>query len=183
MLRVAGFKNKAPQFNFIRRENVILSIDVDKTNEMELQDAVNNAIKHLEPFGASLIEYTSSADTSSIPGHYVLYWELCIGATPIPPWVFEDCCVAVEESLNNVYREGRAFDKSIGPLEIKIVETGTFDMLMDYALSRGASMGQYKTPVCVKLRPMVELLNSKAVSNYFSPKCPKWFPEWATLQS
>ncbi|RWR84399.1 GH3 auxin-responsive promoter [Cinnamomum micranthum f. kanehirae] len=104
VLRVAGFKNKAPQFNFIRRENVILSIDVDKTNEMELQDAVNNAIKHLEHFGASLIEYTSNADTSSIPGHYVLYWELCIGATPIPPWVFEDCCV-------DVYREGRAFDK------------------------------------------------------------------------
>ncbi|XXG71248.1 hypothetical protein AAC387_Pa07g0546 [Persea americana] len=69
VLRVAGFKNKAPQFYFVRRKNVILSIDADKTNEVELQNAVNNAIKHLEPFGASLIGYTSYADASSIPGH------------------------------------------------------------------------------------------------------------------
>ncbi|XP_049387873.1 indole-3-acetic acid-amido synthetase GH3.6-like, partial [Solanum stenotomum] len=32
VLRVSGYKNNAPQFNFIRRENVILSIDFDKTN-------------------------------------------------------------------------------------------------------------------------------------------------------
>ncbi|KAJ8629025.1 hypothetical protein MRB53_022348 [Persea americana] len=173
VLRVAGFKNKAPQFYFVRRKNVILSIDADKTNEVELQNAVNNAIKHLEPFGASLIGYTSYADTSSIPGHYVLYWEICVYATPIPSLVFEACCLAVEESLNSVYHYCRFSDESIAPLEIKIVETGTFDKLMDYALSLGTSMSQYKTPLCVKLTPMVELLNSSVLSNYFSPKCPK----------
>lgn len=176
MLRVAGFKNKAPQFNFICRKNVVLSIDSDKTDEVELQNAVKNAVNHLEPFDISLIEYTSYADTSSIPGHYVLYWELRLGATAIPPSVFEDCCLAVEESLNSVYRQGRVSDKSIAPLEIKIVETGTFDKLMDYAISRGASINQYKTPRCVKFTPIVELLNSRVLTNYFSPKCPKWSP-------
>ncbi|XXG59382.1 hypothetical protein AAC387_Pa04g1480 [Persea americana] len=176
VLRVAGYKNKAPQFNFICRKNVVLSIDSDKTDEVELQNAVKNAVNHLEPFDISLIEYTSYADTSSIPGHYVLYWELRLGATAIPPSVFEDCCLAVEESLNTVYRQGRVSDKSIGPLEIKIVETGTFDKLMDYAISRGASINQYKTPRCVKFTPIVELLNSRVLSNYFSPKCPKWSP-------
>ncbi|RWR90963.1 GH3 auxin-responsive promoter [Cinnamomum micranthum f. kanehirae] len=176
VLRVAGFKNKAPQFNFICRKNVVLSIDSDKTDEVELQNAVKNAVNHLEPFDISLIEYTSYADTSSIPGHYVLYWELRLGATAIPPSVFEDCCLAVEESLNSVYRQGRVSDKSIAPLEIKIVETGTFDKLMDYAISRGASINQYKTPRCVKFTPIVELLNSRVLTNYFSPKCPKWSP-------
>ncbi|CAK8575516.1 unnamed protein product [Lathyrus sativus] len=33
ILRVAGFKNKAPQFNFICRKNVVLSIDSEKTDE------------------------------------------------------------------------------------------------------------------------------------------------------
>ncbi|KAL5972873.1 hypothetical protein ACLOJK_039679 [Asimina triloba] len=175
VLRVAGFKNKAPHFYFICRKNVVLSIDSDKTDEVELQNAVKNAVNHLEPFDASLAEYTSYADTSTIPGHYVLYWELRqLGATPIPPSVFEDCCLAIEESLNSVYRQGRASDKSIGPLEIKIVEVGTFDKLMDYALSRGASINQYKTPRCVKFAPIVELLNSRVLSNYLSPKCPKW---------
>ncbi|PON67629.1 GH3-like hormone conjugating enzyme [Trema orientale] len=177
VLRVDGFKNKAPQFNFICRKNVVLSIDSDKTDEVELQNAVKNAVHHLVPFDANVSEYTSYADTTTIPGHYVLYWELSLkGSTPIPPSVFEDCCLTIEESLNSVYRQGRVSDKSIGPLEIKIVEPGTFDKLMDYAISLGASINQYKTPRCVKFAPIVELLNSRVVSKYFSPKCPKWVP-------
>ncbi|CAF2072245.1 hypothetical protein HID58_041950 [Brassica napus] len=177
LLKVTGFKNKAPQFSFICRKNVVLSIDSDKTDEVELQNAVKNAVTHLVPFDASVSEYTSYADTSSIPGHYVLFWELCLdGNTPIPPSVFEDCCLALEESLNTVYRQGRVSDKSIGPLEIKIVEAGTFDKLMDYAICLGASINQYKTPRCVKFAPIIELLNSRVVDSYFSPKCPKWVP-------
>ncbi|KAL2496125.1 Indole-3-acetic acid-amido synthetase GH3.6 [Forsythia ovata] len=177
VLRVAGFKNSAPQFNFICRKNVVLSIDSDKTDEVELQNAVKNAVSHLMPFDAQLNEYTSCADTTTIPGHYVLYWELSLnGSTPIPPSVFEDCCLTIEESLNSVYRQGRVSDKSIGPLEIKIVEAGTFDKLMDYAISLGASINQYKTPRCVKFAPIIELLNFRVVSCYFSPKCPKWTP-------
>nr|AGH61310.1 indole-3-acetic acid amido synthetase [Morus alba var. multicaulis] len=177
VLRVAGFKNKAPQFSFICRKNVVLSIDADKTDEVELQNAVKNAVNHLVPFDANVSEYTSYANTTTIPGHYVLYWEMSLkGSTPIPPSVFEDCCLTIEESLNSVYRQGRVSDKSIGPLEIKIVEAGTFDKLMDYAISRGASINQYKTPRCVKFAPIVELLNSRVEAEYFSPKCPKWVP-------
>lgn len=183
VLRVAGFKNKAPQFNFICRKNVVLSIDADKTDEVELQNAVKNAVNHLMPFDATLTDYTSYADLTSIPGHYVLFWEITVnGSTQVPPSVFEDCCLAIEESLNSVYRQGRVSDKSIGPLEIKIVEMGTFDKLMDYAISLGASINQYKTPRCVKFAPIVELLNSRVVSRYFSPKSPKWIPgrkEWS----
>ncbi|KAJ0715585.1 putative GH3 family protein [Helianthus annuus] len=120
LLRVVGFKNKAPQFSFICRKNVALSIDSDKTDEVELHQAIEKASGHLVPFDATLIEYTSFADTTTIPG--------------------------------------------------------TFDKLMDYAISLGASINQYKTPRCVKFAPIIELLNSLVVSNYFSPKCPKWFP-------
>ncbi|KAK7401884.1 hypothetical protein VNO78_13721 [Psophocarpus tetragonolobus] len=177
ILRVSGFKNKAPQFSFVCRKNVALSIDSDKTDEVELQNAMKNAVTHLVPFDAHVSEYTSYADTTTIPGHYVLYWELCLkGSTPIPPCVYEDCCLTIEESLNSVYRQGRVSDKSIGPLEIKIVEQGTFDKLMDYAISLGASINQYKAPRCVKFAPIVELLNSRVTANYFSPKCPKWVP-------
>jgi len=60
--------------------------------------------------------------------------------------VFEDCCLAVEEALNSVYRQGRATDRSIGPLEIRVVPDGTFDKLMDYPRPCGASINQYKAP-------------------------------------
>jgi len=184
VLRVTGFHNAAPQFHFVCRQNVVLSIDSDKTDEVELHSAVENSVKHLEAFDAQLIEYTSYADTGTIPGHYVLYWELRFNtkAIEVPSSVFEDCCLTAEESLNSVYRQGRASDKSIGPLEIRVVEEGTFDELMDYALSRGASINQYKAPRCVKFTPIVELLNSRVVHSYFSTQPPQWAPgcrEWA----
>ncbi|XP_073281627.1 probable indole-3-acetic acid-amido synthetase GH3.1, partial [Primulina huaijiensis] len=76
ILRVTGFHNSAPQFHFVRRKNVLLSIDSDKTDEAELQAAVAKASQLLREFNTSVVEYTSYADTNSIPGHYVIYWEL-----------------------------------------------------------------------------------------------------------
>ncbi|KAK6918925.1 GH3 family, partial [Dillenia turbinata] len=39
---------------------------------------------------------------------------------------FLKCCLTMDDSLNSVYHQGRVSD-SIGPLEIKIEEGGTFD--------------------------------------------------------
>ncbi|MCL7036226.1 hypothetical protein MKW94_024095 [Papaver nudicaule] len=176
VLRVDGFKNNAPQFSFIRRNNEVLSIDLDKTNEVELQNAVTNAANHLlNKLNVSLVEYTSFSDTSTDPGHYVLYWELqhinSNASATLP--VFEECCLIMEQSLGAKYRDLRANKSLIGPLEIKIVETGTFLALMDYARNNGSSFGQYKTPRSLKSGPMLELLNTKVLWNCFSQTSPR----------
>lgn len=179
VLRVTGFHNSAPQFHFVRRKNVLLSIDSDKTDEAELQKAVENASELLREFNASVVEYTSFADTRTIPGHYVIYWELLVKETEDLPSAdtLGKCCLAMEESLNSVYRQGRVADGSIGPLEIRVVKNGTFEELMDYAISRGASINQYKVPRCVSFAPIMELLDSRVVSAHFSPALPHWTPE------
>ncbi|CAA0806789.1 Probable indole-3-acetic acid-amido synthetase GH3.1 [Striga hermonthica] len=179
ILRVTGFHNSAPQFRFVRRKNVLLSIDSDKTDEAELQSAVESASKLLGEFDTAVAEYTSYADTSTIPGHYVVYWEL-LAKDPINSpsrEVLDRCCLAMEESLNSVYRQCRVADSSIGPLEIRVVRSGTFEELMDYAISRGASINQYKAPRCVSYTPFKELLDSRVVSAHFSPSLPHWTPE------
>ncbi|KAI3834639.1 hypothetical protein MKX03_005979 [Papaver bracteatum] len=176
VLRVSGFKNNAPQFNFMRRRDVVLSIDMDKTNETELQNAVKKAADHLMiSSNVSLVEYTSFADTTTNPGHYVLYWELQgnNNNAVIPHTVFEECCLIMEESLGYEYRNMRANKKLIGPLEIKIVETGTFGKLMDHAINQGSSVTQYKTPRCMKPGPKFDLLNSMVLSSSFSPRYPQ----------
>ncbi|XP_022943254.1 probable indole-3-acetic acid-amido synthetase GH3.1 [Cucurbita moschata] len=179
ILRVTGFHNAAPQFHFVRRKNVVLSIDSDKTDEAELQKAVENASKLLKEVKTSVVEYTSYADTTTIPGHYVIYWELMVKETE-GKWpskeTMEQCCLAMEESLNSVYRQGRVADNSIGALEIRVVKSGTFEELMDYAISRGASINQYKVPRCVNFTPIMELLDSRVVSAHFSPALPRWTP-------
>ncbi|XP_072958253.1 probable indole-3-acetic acid-amido synthetase GH3.2 [Typha angustifolia] len=178
ILRVTGFHNAAPQFRFVRRKNVILSIESDKTDEAELQGAVERASALLRPYGATVVEYTSQADATKIPGHYVIYWELLLkeeGKWPEKK-VLNDCCLEMEEAMNTVYRQSRAADGSIGPLEIRVVKRGTFEELMDYAISRGASINQYKVPRCVTFPPIIELLDSRVISAHFSPACPKWSP-------
>ncbi|KAJ0097267.1 hypothetical protein Patl1_28590 [Pistacia atlantica] len=179
ILKVTGFYNSAPQFRFIRRKNVLLSIDSDKTDEAELQNAIDNASLLLKEFNTSVVEYTSFADTTTIPGHYVIYWELLVKDPANSPSheVLNKCCVAMEEKLNSVYRQGRVADHSIGPLETRIVKNGTFEELMDYAISRGASINQYKVPRCVSFTPIMELLDSRVVSVHFSPSEPHWTPE------
>lgn len=179
ILRVTGFYNKAPQFRFVRRKNVLLSIDSDKTDEAELQKGIENASLLLREFNTSVVEYTSYADTKRIPGHYVIYWELLVKDPANSPTeeVLNQCCLAMEESLNSVYRQGRVADNSIGPLEIRVVKNGTFEELMDYAISRGASINQYKVPRCVSFTPIMELLDSRVVSKHFSPSLPHWTPE------
>lgn len=179
ILRVTGFHNSAPQFHFVRRKNVLLSIDSDKTDEAELQTAVDNASKLLNEFNTSVVEYTSYADTKTIPGHYVIYWELLVKDSANFPRddVLEGCCLAMEESMNSVYRQGRVECNSIGALEIRVVKNGTFEELMDYAISRGASINQYKVPRCVNFTPIMELLDSRVVSSHFSQSLPHWTPE------
>ncbi|CAA0370236.1 unnamed protein product [Arabidopsis thaliana] len=179
ILQVTGFYNSAPQFKFVRRKNVLLSIESDKTDEAELQSAIENASLLLGEQGTRVIEYTSYAETKTIPGHYVIYWELLVKDQTNPPndEVMARCCLEMEESLNSVYRQSRVADKSIGPLEIRVVKNGTFEELMDYAISRGASINQYKVPRCVSFTPIMELLDSRVVSTHFSPALPHWSPE------
>ena len=187
VLRVTGFHNKAPQFQFVCRKNVVLSIDSDKTDEETLMKAIKVVTtKHLAEAKWRLVEYTSYADLNSIPGHYVLFWELSkvdkeeninganVMDTHEMSSLLEDCCLAIEDCLDSVYRQGRVSDKSIGPLELRIVATGTFDALMDYCLANGSSISQYKTPRCVKHPPIVELLNSHVTHRFFTPKLPFW---------
>ncbi|XP_047313629.1 probable indole-3-acetic acid-amido synthetase GH3.1 [Impatiens glandulifera] len=179
ILRVTGFHNSAPQFKFIRRKDVLLSIDSDKTNEAELQTAIENASELLFEFNTTVVEYTSHTDTKTIPGHYVIYWELMVKDPFDPPSeeLLDRCCLAMEESMNSVYRQGRVADHSIGPLEIRVVKNGTFEELMDYAISRGASINQYKVPRCVTFPPIMELLGSRVISTHFSTGLPYWSPE------
>ncbi|KAA0054393.1 indole-3-acetic acid-amido synthetase GH3.6-like [Cucumis melo var. makuwa] len=61
----------------ICRKKVVLSIDnYDKVNQVELQNAITEASKNLMPYGDFIREYTSYSHIHTIPGNYVIYWEL-----------------------------------------------------------------------------------------------------------
>ncbi|XVF18810.1 hypothetical protein REPUB_Repub11eG0055300 [Reevesia pubescens] len=175
ILMATGFHNNTPQFQFVGRQNVILSIDTDKTSESDLLKAVTEAKTLLDPVGFFLTGYTSYGDTTSIPGHYVLFWELKVkegnNIKELDPKIMVECCTRMEESLDFTYRMYRK-DNVIAPLEIRVVKQGSFDALMDYSVSQGASMSQYKSPSCIKSKDAVKILDSKVIGKFFSPKAP-----------
>ncbi|MBA0759448.1 hypothetical protein Gotri_022334 [Gossypium trilobum] len=175
VLKVTGFHNNTPQFQFVGSQNVILSIDTDKTSEADLVNAVREAKTLLDPLGFILTGFTSYADTCSIPGHYVLFWELKAkqgnDSIELDPKIMEECCYRMEEALYYIYRSCRKRN-AIAALEIRVVKQGSFDTLMDYYVSRGVSTSQYKTPSCIKSKEAINILESKVIRKFFSPKIP-----------
>ncbi|XP_066354327.1 indole-3-acetic acid-amido synthetase GH3.8-like, partial [Miscanthus floridulus] len=186
VLRVTGFHNAALELRFVRRRNVQLSVDVERTDEAELQRAVGRASSTLlVPRGAGVLDYTARTCAETVPGHYVVYWELLLSsssataaaAAETTTGVVDDgdvlglCCLEMEEALILVPLEIRVVRPgSIGPLEIRVVRPGTFEEVSDYAVvSRGASVGQYKVPPCVTVPAVVQLLDSRVVSRHFIP--------------
>ncbi|CAN6477806.1 unnamed protein product [Victoria cruziana] len=180
ILRVVKFYNKAPEFQIVGRRNVCLSIDMDKTEETDVQKAIAAAeLTHLVPHNIKVLDYTCYSDVKKLPGHYIIYFELS-PTNHIESYLLSQaidrCCFTIEESLSSVYRSLRAYYKRIDPLEIKLVKSGTFHELMEHAVSRGASAAQYKPPKCVKSAWILEKLEAKVVSAHFSPSAPSWSP-------
>ncbi|KAF2606179.1 hypothetical protein F2Q68_00043371 [Brassica cretica] len=65
MVKVTGFYNKAPQFRFLGRENALLSIDTDRTNEEYLFKAINRAkLWRFHSTDVVLVDHGVGEDTS-----------------------------------------------------------------------------------------------------------------------
>ncbi|CAI9118056.1 OLC1v1019569C1 [Oldenlandia corymbosa var. corymbosa] len=173
ILMVTAFHKNAPQFRFVRRKNVVLSLLSDKTTEEDLIKATSKAINSiLEPHGFFLTDYTSYADSGSF--HYVLFWELQNhGELGVQDNGFVEmmkgCCNVVDQSLDDTYRYYRIHN-TIGPLEIKVVKQGTFDALMDFTLSRrkSTSPSQYKPVKCITSEDAIQMMNSMVMATFFS---------------
>ncbi|CAA7048196.1 unnamed protein product [Microthlaspi erraticum] len=176
ILQVTGFYNAAPQFRFVSRKNIVLSIQMEATTEEDVVMALNHARLVLESSGLVLMGFTCYSNVSSVPGHYVLYWELKTktpnGIVKLDNKVMVECCRVVEESFNVIYKKFRSKSDSIGALEIRVVQQGTFDSLMEYFVSNGASPSQYKTPLSVNSPEVLAILEEKCVARFFSDKIP-----------
>ncbi|XP_019098874.1 PREDICTED: 4-substituted benzoates-glutamate ligase GH3.12-like [Camelina sativa] len=176
VLQVSGFYNNAPQFRFVRRNDVALSVDIETTTEEELLKAVANARMVLDSSDLMLTNFTWYADISTIPGHYVGYWELKAKnkntILDLDKKLMAECCYVLEETFGSIYRAYRSKNGLIGALEIRVVLPGTFDSLMNFFISEGASLVQYKTPICMRSSNALAILEDKVFARFFSDKPP-----------
>ncbi|MBA0641457.1 hypothetical protein Goklo_026001, partial [Gossypium klotzschianum] len=85
--------------------------------------------------------------------HYVVFWELKAkegkdNIVELDRTIMTECCSRMEESLDFIYRLYRK-ENAIAALEMKVLKQGSFEALMDYHVSQGASLSQYKGPTCI----------------------------------
>lgn len=167
VVKVAGFYNSTPELKFVCRRSLLLTINIDKNTEKDLQLAVEEAAKPLAAEKLEVVDFSSHVDVSTEPGHYVIFWELNGDACED---VLSNCCDCLDRAFVDAGYISSRKVRAIGPLELRIVQRGTFQKILDHFLSLGAAVSQFKTPRCVGLSnsKVLQILNSNIMDSYFS---------------
>ncbi|THU72061.1 hypothetical protein C4D60_Mb04t08120 [Musa balbisiana] len=167
VVRVAGFHNSTPELQFICRRSLVLSINIDKNTEKDLQLAVEEAAKLLAAEKLEVVDFTSHVDTSTDPGHYVIFWELSSDTTEE---VLRSCCNCLDLAFVDAGYVGSRKVGTIGPLELRVVRKKTFERILEHLLGLGAAMNQFKTPRFVSLSnsKVLQILCRNVTRCYFS---------------
>ncbi|XP_020683928.1 jasmonoyl--L-amino acid synthetase JAR4 [Dendrobium catenatum] len=167
VVKIAGFHNSTPKLQFVHRRNLILTVNIDKNTEKDLQLAVEEASKLLAVEKVEVLDFTSHVDMSTDPGHYVIFWELSSNAREE---VLSNCCDCLDRAFIDAGYVGSRKVRAIGPLELRIVNSGTFHKILEHYVSLGAALNQFKTPRCVGLSncSVLQILNSSVLKSIFS---------------
>ncbi|TKY48837.1 indole-3-acetic acid-amido synthetase GH3.5 [Spatholobus suberectus] len=165
VVEVAGFHNGTPKLNFICRRKLILTVNIDKNTERDLQIVVEKGSQLLNKSKVELVDFTSYADVSNQPGCYVIFWEIKGEAEDK---VLEACCREMDAAfVDHGYVVSRK-SSSIGPLMLCIVERGTFKKILDYFVANGAALGQFKTPRCTNNPVLLKILGACTIKTFRS---------------
>ncbi|GKD87939.1 indole-3-acetic acid-amido synthetase GH3.10, partial [Tanacetum coccineum] len=114
-----------------------------QNTEKDLQLAVQKGSQPLLKDHAELVDFTSHANITNRPGHYVVYWEI---KGEVSEHILDQCCKEIDAAfVDHGYVVSRRTN-TIGPLELCIVERGTFKKIMEHFIGNGATMSQFKTP-------------------------------------
>ena len=151
VVRVTGYYNETPMIRFIYRENQLVSIAGEKTNEEDLRWAVEQFYLQTR---IHISDYSIFADTESSPGHYVVLLE---PDRVIPEERIPYCRDVLEEKLmqaNPAYGE-MIRKKLLGKLELVFLEQQTYQLYRDLQIMKGVSPNQIK-PVRVIDTPQKE---------------------------
>ncbi|KAK4411482.1 Jasmonoyl--L-amino acid synthetase JAR4 [Sesamum angolense] len=167
VVKVNGFHNSTPELQFVCRRNLLLTVNIDKNTEKDLQLAVEAAAKLLAEEKLEVVDFTSRVDFSTEPGHYVIFWE--ISGDPRDE-ILQECCNCLDRSFIDAGYVSSRKVNTIGPLELRIVKRGTFHKILDHYVGLGAAVSQFKTPRCVgpTNSTVLQILSLNGVKSFFS---------------
>ncbi|KAI3818527.1 hypothetical protein L1987_12336 [Smallanthus sonchifolius] len=167
VVKVIGFHNATPKLQFVCRRNLMLTINIDKNTEKDLQLSVEAAAKLLTDEKLEVVDFTSHVDLTSEPGHYVIFWEVSGDASDA---VLKECCNCLDKSFVDAGYVSSRKVNAIRPLELRVLRRGTFQKILDHYVGLGSALNQFKTPRCVgpTNRKVLQILCNNVVKSYVS---------------
>lgn len=167
VVKVVGFHNATPELQFVCRRNLMPTINIDKNTEKDLQLSVEAAAKLLAAEKLEVVDFTSQVDLSSEPGHYVIFWEVSGEASEE---ALKECCNCLDSAFVDAGYVSSRKVHAIGPLELRILERGTFQKILDHYVGLGSTLNQFKTPRCVgpTNQTVLQILCNNVVKSYIS---------------
>ncbi|XP_076954538.1 jasmonoyl--L-amino acid synthetase JAR6-like [Bidens hawaiensis] len=167
VVKVIGFHNATPKLQFVCRRNLMLTINIDKNTEKDLQLSVEAAAKLLAAEKLEVVDFTSHIDLTTDPGHYVIFWEVSGDASDE---ILKECCNCLDESFVDAGYVSSRKVKAIGPLELRVLSRGTFQKILDHYVGLGSALNQFKTPRCVgpTNSKVLQILCNNVVKSYVS---------------
>ena len=128
---------KAPVVKFCYRQNQVINIAGEKSNQQHFDAAVKLFSRYT---GAKVKGYSVGADVSGISPGYLLYME-CDSIPENADAILEECfCTA-----NPEYKSCRKM-REIEPLHIEFLQEGSFKRYEQKLAQRGRPMAQNKMP-------------------------------------
>ncbi|CAM8945307.1 unnamed protein product [Rhodiola kirilowii] len=167
VVKVTGFYNSSPKLKFICRKSLVLTINIDKNTEKDLQASVEAASKILANEKLEVVDFSSYSDMSNEPGHYVIFWEINGEASET---VMKECCDCLDRSFIDAGYVSSRRVKTIGPLELRVLRKGTFQTVLEHVLKMGGTANQFKMPRCIgpAHHAFLNILSSNVLKSYFS---------------
>ncbi|MEZ0371167.1 MAG: GH3 auxin-responsive promoter family protein [Candidatus Sericytochromatia bacterium] len=137
IVRVTGFFERTPCFEFVQKGKGVTNITGEKLYEAQLIDAVRQAEREL---GTQSGHYLALADEAA--ACYRLYVEF-LPERAATPAAFAR---SVEQQLGVVNLEYRAKRASgrLGPLQVSLLKPGSYEAFKLYCLGQGQREGQFK---------------------------------------
>ncbi|KAE8699797.1 Jasmonic acid-amido synthetase JAR1 [Hibiscus syriacus] len=141
--------------------------DVVKNTEKDLQLTVEEAAKLIAGEKLEVVDFSSHADVSTDPGHYVIFWEI---SGEVSDGVLQECCNCLDRSFVDAGYVISHKVNTIGPLELRVLRKGTFQKILEHYLGLRGVLSQFKTPRCVgpTNNKVLEILCDNVAKNYFS---------------
>ncbi|XP_065873446.1 indole-3-acetic acid-amido synthetase GH3.10 [Euphorbia lathyris] len=165
VVEVSGFHKGTPKLNFICRRKLLLTVNIDKNTEKDLQISVEKGVEILSKSRVELVDFTSHAQVDKQVGHYVIYWEI---RGEVEDEILSQCCNKMDQSFVDYGYVVSRKSHSIGPLELCIVERGTFKKILDYFIANGGALSQFKTPRCITNPFLLRILNVCTIKRFHS---------------